>query len=75
MVPVISRPPLPSGKSFAESAQLALTTPPFNVVENINTFAATAAGTGSPVTSLGGTGFVYVAAQGVLMGTGTIDGP
>jgi hypothetical protein len=75
LVPVISRPPLPSGKSFAESAQLALTTPPFNVVENINTFAATAAGTGSPVTSLGGTGFVYVAAQGVLMGTGTIDGP
>ncbi len=41
---MVDTPPLPSGTSFAESAQLDLTTPPFNVAENINTLAATAAG-------------------------------
>ena len=65
LVPAMRRPSLPSGKSFAESAQLALTTPPVNVVEKINTFAATAAGTGSPVTSVGSTGLVFKAVESI----------
>jgi hypothetical protein len=42
---------------------------PFAIPVDINTFAATAAGTGSPVTSVGSTGLVYQAAEGVFLGT------
>jgi hypothetical protein len=42
---------------------------PFAIPVDINTFAATAAVTGSPVTSVGSTGLVYQAAEGVFLET------
>jgi hypothetical protein len=69
-------PPITVQSSGLRSTNKPVTgTTPLSIPVDINTFAATAGGTGSPVTSLVGTGLVYVAAQGVSMGTGTITGP
>jgi hypothetical protein len=74
LVPVVNPPSLSSDTSFAKSAQLARTTAPLIVAENINTLPATSAGSvqsnGPAVTkAFGSSGLLYAQGNGVNLPT------